>query len=332
MKKSLFEGPAYIIDELSNSLSSMSSKQYSVVIPSLTNDIYYFNPNCYDIKKLGKFMSKKQFDDIIFTASKIYGNSLFQKQKNDIFYLKFSNKLSISINLILILFNCIFFSLCLVIKKGLVFYIFGIFFSSITLFISIILGFLNYCRTNREYITLKKIIKTNLDDYLRIINKNLEKSGITNIEFTYNDSNRSIICFIENNDVINEVKEEENETSKEYDNINNNIEEEKKIENNNNNNIIVNNDTNKKENNNLKFPSKNSLFDLSKSIKNDNLIFNFSRSESISSNNIDDDNKMIPNVTMKKNFIKKESYNIKRNNILKSSAKNIKKINYKKNI
>ena len=84
MKKSLLEGSAYIIDDLNSSMS-LSSKQSSLVIPSLKNDIYYFNPNCYVLKKLGKYISKKQFDDIIFNASKIYGNSLFQKQKNDIF-------------------------------------------------------------------------------------------------------------------------------------------------------------------------------------------------------------------------------------------------------
>ena len=225
MKRASIEGPGYVLDDLQSS-SSSTNKLNSIVIPSLDNEIYYFNPKCYDKKLLEKYISKEEFDDIIFNASKIYGNSLYEKQNNDKFKINFTNKLSVLISLILILFYPFFFYLSHISKNGLVLFILSIIFCFATLINSIILSFRNYCKENREFITLKKIIKTNLDNFLKITNKNLENRGKGNIEFSYNNLNRSIVCIIENNETINEIKEEENENSE--DDNDKNEEEEKK--------------------------------------------------------------------------------------------------------
>ena len=309
MKRSSIEGAGYVLDDLESS-SSSTNKLNSIVIPSINNEIYYFNPKCYDKKLLEKYISKEEFDDIIFNASKIYGNSLYEKQNNDKFKINFTNKLSVLISLILILFYPFFFYLSHISKNGLVLFIFSIFFCFATLINSIILSFMNYCKANREFITLKKIIKTNLDNFLKITNKNLENRGKGNIEFSYNNLNRSIVCIIENNETINEIKEEENENS-EDDNDKNEEEEKKEDEIN-------------KSSNNLKLISKNSESELSDSKNDNNFIFNFSKSE-LSSNN-EEDNKQISPKETNKNLVRQQSYKMNRNNILKSSAKNIKKI------
>ena len=309
MKRAFIEGPGYVLDDLQSS-SSSTNKLNSIVIPSLDNEIYYFNPKCYDKKLLEKYISKEEFDDIIFNASKIYGNSLYEKQNNDKFKMNFTNKLSILISLILIIFYPFFFYLSHISKNGLVLFIFSIFFCFATLINSIILSFMNYCKANREFITLKKIIKTNLDNFLKITNKNLENRGKGNIEFSYNNLNRSIVCIIENNETINEIKEEENENS-EDDNDKNEEEEKKEDEIN-------------ESSNNLKLISKNSESELSDSKNDNNFIFNFSKSE-LSSNN-EEDNKQISPKETNKNLVRQQSYKMNRNNILKSSAKNIKKI------
>ena len=309
MKRSSIEGAGYVLDDLESS-SSSTNKLNSIVIPSINNEIYYFNPKCYDKKLLEKYISKEEFDDIIFNASKIYGNSLYEKQNNDKFKINFTNKLSVLISLILILFYPFFFYLSHISKNGLVLFIFSIFFCFATLINSIILSFMNYCKANREFITLKKIIKTNLDNFLKITNKNLENRGKGNIEFSYNNLNRSIVCIIENNETINEIKEEENENS-EDDNDKNEEEEKKEDEIN-------------ESSNNLKLISKNSESELSDSKNDNNFIFNFSKSE-LSSNN-EEDNKQISPKEINKNLVRQQSYKMNRNNILKSSAKNIKKI------
>jgi hypothetical protein len=309
MKRSSIEGAGYVLDDLESS-SSSTNKLNSIVIPSINNEIYYFNPKCYDKKLLEKYISKEEFDDIIFNASKIYGNSLYEKQNNDKFKINFTNKLSVLISLILILFYPFFFYLSHISKNGLVLFIFSIFFCFATLINSIILSFMNYCKANREFITLKKIIKTNLDNFLKITNKNLENRGKGNIEFSYNNLNRSIVCIIENNETINEIKEEENENS-EDDNDKNEEEEKKEDEIN-------------ESSNNLKLISKNSESELSDSKNDNNFIFNFSKSE-LSSNN-EEDNKQISPKETNKNLVRQQSYKMNRNNILKSSAKNIKKI------
>ena len=309
MKRSSIEGAGYVLDDLESS-SSSTNKLNSIVIPSINNEIYYFNPKCYDKKLLEKYISKEEFDDIIFNASKIYGNSLYEKQNNDKFKINFTNKLSVLISLILILFYPFFFYLSHISKNGLVLFIFSIFFCFATLINSIILSFMNYCKANREFITLKKIIKTNLDNFLKITNKNLENRGKGNIEFSYNNLNRSIVCIIENNETINEIKEEENENS-EDDNDKNEEEEKKEDEIN-------------ESSNNLKLISKNSESELSDSKNDNNFIFNFSKSE-LSSNN-EEDNKQISSKETNKNLVRQQSYKMNRNNILKSSAKNIKKI------
>ena len=309
MKRSSIEGAGYVLDDLESS-SSSTNKLNSIVIPSLDNEIYYFNPKCYDKKLLEKYISKEEFDDIIFNASKIYGNSLYEKQNNDKFKMNFTNKLSILISLILIFFYPFFFYLSHISKNGLVLFILSIIFCFATLINSIILSFMNYCKANREFITLKKIIKTNLDNFLKITNKNLENRGKGNIEFSYNNLNRSIVCIIENNETINEIKEEENENS-EDDNDKNEEEEKKEDEIN-------------ESSNNLKLISKNSESELSDSKNDNNFIFNFSKSE-LSSNN-EEDNKQISPKETNKNLVRQQSYKMNRNNILKSSAKNIKKI------
>ena len=309
MKRASIEGPGYVLDDLQSSSSSIN-KLNSIVIPSLDNEIYYFNPKCYDKKLLEKYISKEEFDDIIFNASKIYGNSLYEKQNNDKFKMNFTNKLSILISLILIIFYPFFFYLSHISKNGLVLFILSIIFCFATLINSIILSFRNYCKENREFITLKKIIKTNLDNFLKITNKNLENRGKGNIEFSYNNLNRSIVCIIENNETINEIKEEENENS-EDDNDKNEEEEKKEDEIN-------------ESSNNLKLISKNSESELSDSKNDNNFIFNFSKSE-LSSNN-EEDNKQISPKETNKNLVRQQSYKMNRNNILKSSAKNIKKI------
>ena len=309
MKRSSIEGAGYVLDDLESS-SSSTNKLNSIVIPSINNEIYYFNPKCYDKKLLEKYISKEEFDDIIFNASKIYGNSLYEKQNNDKFKINFTNKLSVLISLILILFYPFFFYLSHISKNGLVLFIFSIFFCFATLINSIILSFMNYCKANREFITLKKIIKTNLDNFLKITNKNLENRGKGNIEFSYNNLNRSIVCIIENNETINEIKEEENENS-EDDNDKNEEEEKKEDEIN-------------ESSNNLKLISQNSESELSDSRNDNNFIFNFSKSE-LSSNN-EEDNKQISPKETNKNLVRQQSYKMNRNNILKSSAKNIKKI------
>ena len=309
MKRSSIEGAGYVLDDLESS-SSSTNKLNSIVIPSINNEIYYFNPKCYDKKLLEKYISKEEFDDIIFNASKIYGNSLYEKQNNDKFKINFTNKLSVLISLILILFYPFFFYLSHISKNGLVLFIFSIFLCFATLINSIILSFMNYCKANREFITLKKIIKTNLDNFLKITNKNLENRGKGNIEFSYNNLNRSIVCIIENNETINEIKEEENENS-EDDNDKNEEEEKKEDEIN-------------ESSNNLKLISKNSESELSDSKNDNNFIFNFSKSE-LSSNN-EEDNKQISPKETNKNLVRQQSYKMNRNNILKSSAKNIKKI------
>ena len=309
MKRSSIEGAGYVLDDLESS-SSSTNKLNSIVIPSINNEIYYFNPKCYDKKLLEKYISKEEFDDIIFNASKIYGNSLYEKQNNDKFKINFTNKLSVLISLILILFYPFFFYLSHISKNGLVLFIFSIFFCFATLINSIILSFMNYCKANREFITLKKIIKTNLDNFLKITNKNLENRGKGNIEFSYNNLNRSLVCIIENNETINEIKEEENENS-EDDNDKNEEEEKKEDEIN-------------ESSNNLKLISQNSESELSDSKNDNNFIFNFSKSE-LSSNN-EEDNKQISPKETNKNLVRQQSYKMNRNNILKSSAKNIKKI------
>ena len=309
MKRSSIEGAGYVLDDLESS-SSSTNKLNSIVIPSINNEIYYFNPKCYDKKLLEKYISKEEFDDIIFNASKIYGNSLYEKQNNDKFKMNFTNKLSILISLILIFFYPFFFYLSHISKNGLVLFILSIIFCFATLINSIILSFRNYCKENREFITLKKIIKTNLDNFLKITNKNLENRGKGNIEFSYNNLNRSIVCIIENNETINEIKEEENENS-EDDNDKNEEEEKKEDEIN-------------ESSNNLKLISKNSESELSDSKNDNNFIFNFSKSE-LSSNN-EEDNKQISPKETNKNLVRQQSYKMNRNNILKSSAKNIKKI------
>ena len=309
MKRAFIEGPGYVLDDLQSS-SSSTNKLNSIVIPSLDNEIYYFNPKCYDKKLLEKYISKEEFDDIIFNASKIYGNSLYEKQNNDKFKMNFTNKLSILISLILIIFYPFFFYLSHISKNGLVLFILSIIFCFATLINSIILSFRNYCKENREFITLKKIIKTNLDNFLNETNKNLENKGKKNIEFSYNHVNRSLICIVENNDTINEIKEEENESS-EDDNDKN--EEDK------------NEEKNKEDkNNNLKIITNNSESDLTDSKNDNNFIFNFSKSQ-LSSNN-DDDKQIAPKKT-NKNLVRQQSYKMNRSNIFKSSSKNIKKVN-----
>ena len=309
MKRASIEGPGYVLDDLQSSSSSIN-KLNSIVIPSINNEIYYFNPKCYDKKLLEKYISKEEFDDIIFNASKIYGNSLYEKQNNDKFKMNFTNKLSILISLILIIFYPFFFYLSHISKNGLVLFILSIIFCFATLINSIILSFMNYCKANREFITLKKIIKTNLDNFLKITNKNLENRGKGNIEFSYNNLNRSIVCIIENNETINEIKEEENENS-EDDNDKNEEEEKKEDEIN-------------ESSNNLKLISKNSESELSDSKNDNNFIFNFSKSQ-LSSNN-DDDKQIAPKKT-NKNLVRQQSYKMNRSNIFKSSSKNIKKVN-----
>ena len=299
------EGPGYVLDDLQS--SSSTNKLNSIVIPSLDNEIYYFNPKCYDKKLLEKYISKEEFDDIIFNASKIYGNSLYEKQNNDKFKMNFTNKLSILISLILIIFYPFFFYLSHISKNGLVLFILSIIFCFATLINSIILSFRNYCKENREFITLKKIIKTNLDNFLNETNKNLENKGKKNIEFSYNHVNRSLICIVENNDTINEIKEEENESS-EDDNDKN--EEDKNEEKNKEDQDQINN-----SNNNLKIITNNSDSDLTDSKNDNNFIFNFSKSQ-LSSNN-DDDKQIAPKKT-NKNLVRQQSYKMNRSNIVKS--------------
>ena len=316
MKRASIEGPGYVLDDLQSS-SSSTNKLNSIVIPSLDNEIYYFNPKCYDKKLLEKYISKEEFDDIIFNASKIYGNSLYEKQNNDKFKMNFTNKLSILISLILIIFYPFFFYLSHISKNGLVLFILSIIFCFATLINSIILSFRNYCKENREFITLKKIIKTNLDNFLNETNKNLENKGKKNIEFSYNHVNRSLICIVENNDTINEIKEEEENESSEDDNDKN--EEDKNEEENKEEQDQINN-----SNNNLKIITNNSESDLTDSKNDNNFIFNFSKSQ-LSSNN-DDDKQIAPKKT-NKNLVRQQSYKMNRSNIFKSSSKNIKKVN-----
>jgi hypothetical protein len=175
----------------------------SIIIPSKEGS-YVFNRLTYDEDFLGDLITKSEYDKIISDASKIMGNALLKKKKNDIFKVSNTNKF--------ICILCIVFLLAYVITlstsknsddpKSLIFL--SLFFIIGSLIMSIAQSLHNFYKPIRKYFTVDEIIKKDLDEYFDEINGAFYFSKVGDkfvytgsIHFTFIPGEKKIICNID---------------------------------------------------------------------------------------------------------------------------------------
>lgn len=168
-----------------------------VYIPSLPG-AYAFNPNCYNKAKLSRQLNKTEFDDIIFKASRILGDSLLQKNNNDKFEIP---KRTILLGIVYLVCLVFFILFCYLSRnhskaKEIAILVFAFIFAAVALGIIGYQSLSSFFERTREYKSLNDIIKRDLAQFCRDTNLALTNSGRKNVKFNFNSANRSLECLV----------------------------------------------------------------------------------------------------------------------------------------
>lgn len=173
-----------------------------VIIPSKEGS-YCFNKTSYNEEYLEGLIGKSEYNKIIEEASKILGNALLKKRKNDHFempkYVYFFSILSF-IFILMFIFG-LYFSQNL--EHGDNLFIVSIIFCILGLGITLIQSIYSFCRKTRKYFALEEIIKTDLDVYFDNINSTYYFTKVNNkyvftgsLNFNYIPEKKHIECII----------------------------------------------------------------------------------------------------------------------------------------
>ena len=184
---------------IENSQRSKSEKSESncrkITIPSIPQ-AYYFDSGTYSVRILQDYITKKDYDNIINKASRIFGDCLLDKKANDKFFIPLRTKVLSGISCLCLVLYVLFFYLC---QKdnddnGIIYFTFSLI--SIGLGVGIVLfqSYSNFFRKPRTHVTLGDIMKKKLEKYFSEVNQALSVKGINNIVFSYNSTDRSIDC------------------------------------------------------------------------------------------------------------------------------------------
>lgn len=172
----------------------------TIIIPSKEGS-YVFNRLTYDEEFLGELITKCEYDKIISNATKIMGNALLKKKKNDIFKVSNTNKF-ISI-------LCTVFLLVYVITlqsaknsddpKTLI--SLSLLFIICSLILTVSQSLYNFFKPIRKYLTVDEIIKKDIDEYFASINdtfyfKKVDSKFVYtgSMHFSFIPGEKKIIC------------------------------------------------------------------------------------------------------------------------------------------
>ena len=178
-----------------NSINSYYSEEEimkkTIRIPS-REGTYSFNRFTYEAEAFRDIITKFEYDNIIENASKIMGNSLLKKKRNDKFEVSYWTMGLSLFSLILII--CYLFILYLAqdsTNPEAMIYL-AIIFVSASLLIITVSAFYNFFRATRKYQTIDEIIKKDLDQYFENINN--KYSFTRTVYFTYISEKKIIEC------------------------------------------------------------------------------------------------------------------------------------------
>ena len=143
-------------------------------------------------------MNKKEFDDIIFKASRILGDSLLQKNNNDKFEIP---KRTILLGIVYLVCLVFFILFCYLSRnhskaKEIAILVFAFIFAAVALGIIGYQSLSSFFERTREYKSLNDIIKRDLAQFCRDTNLALTNSGRKNVKFNFNSANRSLECLV----------------------------------------------------------------------------------------------------------------------------------------
>lgn len=180
-------------DEQKNYSESLNIQK--IIIPSQPG-AYSFNLNTYSPEILSNYLTKKEFDSIIFKANKLIGNSLQTKNQNDKFTIPRKSWIAGAICIGCMLFYIIFSYIAANCSNSsaTVLLVFCFIFVSTAMFTITYQSYESFFQKTREYKPLNDIIKNNLDKYLQEVNFDLALKGKSVVNFYFNSSNRSIEC------------------------------------------------------------------------------------------------------------------------------------------
>lgn len=213
----------------SNSKHEDNGKKNKIVIPS-REGTYSFSRKTYKEEILRNLITKFEYDKIIENASKIMGNALLTKRKNDHF------EVSNWVIFLEILITCLvlFYLFALYASQDtsdLTLYYLSIIAICFALFVTSVQSIYNFCRPTRKYMTLEEIIKRDLDAHFEKINNTYYFSKVNDkyiysgsLHFSYISGKKIIECYVEKPEEeaeYNASNEENNSRDKSINNYNN---------------------------------------------------------------------------------------------------------------
>ena len=180
-----------------------------IIIPSQPG-AYSFNLNTYSPDILSNYLTKKEFDGIIYKASKVIGNSLQTKNQNDKFTIPKRSWIAGAVCIGCMLFYIIFSYIAKDCSNSsaTVLLVFCFIFVSTAMITITYQSYESFFQKTREYKPLNDIIKNDLDKYLQEVNFDLALKGKSVVNFYFNCSNRSIEC-----QVINQLSKKDTKGS-----------------------------------------------------------------------------------------------------------------------
>lgn len=161
-------------------------------IPSIEN-AYVFRRDIFPKHILQDKIKREDFDQIIYRAGIIFGDSLLVKRENDLFLpSKFQNAVFWYCLLSVVLFIIFFYTSLSVdtYSTCLTLYIFSLFFIGSCAVIISIRSFYSLLKKNRKYVSLNDIMEEGLKKYFSEINQKYQQKGI---RFKYCQHKRRIV-------------------------------------------------------------------------------------------------------------------------------------------
>jgi hypothetical protein len=193
-----------------NKQPNFFNKNTNIIIIPAVPGAFCFHPHTYNESLLPELISKKDYDLIVYKASKIMGNSILKKRKFDNFEVSNTMLVLFAVSFILILtFFFLFYSaqgsdgVSAMIVVSLVLLVVG-------LGIALAQAFYSFCRKTRKYKTLEDIIQEDLTIFFEGINNTYYFVKIRNkfkyngsLHFVYVPNKKYIKCYISKIEIEN---------------------------------------------------------------------------------------------------------------------------------